>query len=97
MSKLRKSARGQTCTLQIVGVCNHNPETTVLAHVSFLDGRKGIGYKVPNLSGVFACSSCHDAIDGRSKWDREDYWYYIARGIVRTHQQMVELGVMWAA
>lgn len=30
--KLRKSARGQDCTLQIPVVCNRDPATTVLAH-----------------------------------------------------------------
>ncbi|MGA6102116.1 nuclease domain-containing protein [Psychrobacter pocilloporae] len=29
MSKLRKSAQGQQCTLRLTG-CNYNPETVVL-------------------------------------------------------------------
>ncbi|WP_170709125.1 nuclease domain-containing protein, partial [Escherichia coli] len=29
---LRKAARSRACTVRIPGVCNHNPETSVLAH-----------------------------------------------------------------
>jgi len=31
---IRMSAKGEECTFQIVGVCNHNPETTVLCHLA---------------------------------------------------------------
>ena len=34
--KIRNSARGQDCALRIPGVCNFNPETTVLAHVGVI-------------------------------------------------------------
>ena len=61
--KLSDSARGQECMVRIPGVCNHNPETTVLAH---LNGG-GMGTKKSDLFGAFACSSCHDVLDGRVK------------------------------
>ncbi|EIC2853121.1 DUF1364 domain-containing protein, partial [Escherichia coli] len=32
MVDLRKAAKGQMCTVRIPGYCNHNPETSVLAH-----------------------------------------------------------------
>lgn len=62
--KLRDSARGKDCTLRIPGVCNFNPETTVLAHLPC--GQKGMGMKGPDLVAVFACSACHDLLDGRT-------------------------------
>lgn len=62
--KLRDSARGQDCTLRLAGICNHNPETTVLAHVPC--GQRGVGLKGPDVIAVFACSACHDVLDGRS-------------------------------
>ena len=62
--KLRDSARGRDCTLRLPGVCNFNPETTVLAHLPC--GQKGMGMKGPDLIAVFACSSCHDLVDGRT-------------------------------
>lgn len=30
---LRKAARSRACTVRIPGVCNHNPETSVLARI----------------------------------------------------------------
>ncbi len=62
---LRKLARGQDCKLRIPMCCNFNPETTVLAHIRL--GFGGIGIKPTDWCGVHACSSCHDAIDGRAK------------------------------
>lgn len=32
MANLRKEACGRECQVRIYGVCNGNPETTVLAH-----------------------------------------------------------------
>jgi hypothetical protein len=32
-AKLRASAKGELCTFAIPGICNHNPETTVLCHI----------------------------------------------------------------
>lgn len=62
--KIRKAARGQPCTIRAPGVCNHDPETTVLAHAPCID--KGMGIKGPDWWGAFACSSCHDFLDGRA-------------------------------
>lgn len=64
---LRDSARGQCCTLQIPGICNGNPETTVLCHLP--SNTHGMGYKSDDYWAVFGCSSCHDAIDGRIPYD----------------------------
>lgn len=61
MSILRESARGQHCLVRLPG-CNHTTITTVLAH---LNGA-GIGIKHDDLFGAFACSNCHDEIDGRT-------------------------------
>lgn len=60
--KLRDSARGQRCTLRLGGICNNDPATTVLAH---LPGPKSAASKVDDWHACFACSACHDAIDGR--------------------------------
>ncbi len=61
-TKLRESARGQDCSLRIPGICNFNPETTVLAHLPC--GQKGVGMKSPDQMAVFSCSCCHTFIDG---------------------------------
>lgn len=62
--KLRNSARGQDCQVRVPGICNHNPETTVLAHVGT---GAGMGMKTNDFEAAFCCSACHDAIDGRAK------------------------------
>lgn len=64
---LRDSARGRCCTLQIPGICNGNPETTVLCHLP--SSTHGMGYKSDDYWAVFGCSSCHDVIDGRIPYD----------------------------
>lgn len=61
--KIRNAARGEECCFQIVGVCNHNPETTVLCHLP--DESKGMGLKADDLSAAFGCHECHSAVDGR--------------------------------
>ena len=62
--KARANARGKECTLRL-GCCNHDPATTVLAHIRMFS-MAGLGQKPPDFAAVFACSACHDAIDGRS-------------------------------
>jgi len=65
---LRKFARNQECQIRIYQVCNYDPETTIWAHYR-LGGIAGMGQKPPDLCGAFACSNCHDCIDGRVKSD----------------------------
>lgn len=44
--------------------CDGGGETTVLAHIRRA-GLGGMGMKVPDLCGCWACHPCHDYIDGR--------------------------------
>lgn len=64
---LRKEAKGRECQVRIPGVCNGNSETVVLAH---LNNKRlfgcGMGGKVPDIFGAWACSACHDVVDGRT-------------------------------
>jgi hypothetical protein len=62
---LRKFARGKECMVRMPYVCNYNPETTVLAHIR-RGHVAGVGQKPPDICAVWACSSCHDAIDKRA-------------------------------
>lgn len=48
MADLRKAARGRECQVRIPGVCNGNPETSVLAHIR-LAGLCGTGIKPQTL------------------------------------------------
>lgn len=62
MSKLRDSARGEQCTVRLPGVCNWDPETTILAHL----GGGGMALKKDDMQAAFCCSSCHDEVDRRT-------------------------------
>ena len=63
---LRKEAKGRPCMVRIPNVCNFNNDTVVLAHIR-LQGVSGMGMKSPDLIGAWACSACHDEIDGRTQ------------------------------
>jgi hypothetical protein len=62
---LRKIANGRECMVRLPGICNRNPETVVLAHIR--NQWFSRGSKPPDICGVWACSACHDVIDGRTQ------------------------------
>lgn len=90
MTKARESAQGQDCTLRLP-CCNHNPETTVLAHLRMF-GWAGMAQKPPDFLGVYACSACHDALDRRTS---EDWgWDDVLRALGETQISMRNQGVL---
>lgn len=92
---LRKLAKGQDCMLRLPGICNGNPETTVLAHIR--RGFFGMGIKPVDWCGVWACSDCHDAYDGRrhaSKISRERLDAEMLRALCQQLAKYVEMGVL---
>jgi len=65
--KLRKAAYMEDCTLRVPGVCNYDPETTVFAHAPSRDNGMGLKASPDYMRwGAFACSACHDFMDGRA-------------------------------
>jgi hypothetical protein len=94
MSKLRDAARGQECQIRIPGICNFNPETTVLAHYR-LSGTCGTGIKPIDLIGSWACSDCHLAVDdGKSGYLREQLDLMHLEGMVRTINALNKRGLL---
>lgn len=88
--KLRDSARGQLCTLRTC-ICNRDPETTVLAHLP--SPIKGMGNKSDDWHAVFACSSCHDAMDRHSPV--ETNWPAVRlRALQETQRIWFEMGLL---
>lgn len=69
----RDSARGQECQLQIPGVCNHDPRTTVLCHLRMF-GWAGMAEKPPDFLAVYACEACHSILDRRGTKADIDPW-----------------------
>lgn len=94
MSKIRKSAKGKMCTLQIHPYCNNNNETVVLCHLG--SSRKGVGLKSEDYFAVYGCSSCHAVIDGQKKTDlpKEEILKCQLRGLDRTWKQLIEQGLI---
>lgn len=94
MTDLRKAARGEPCMVRSCD-CNFNPETTVLAHYRMI-GVSGIGMKSPDLIASWACSACHDLIDGRTHTtlDKNDLRLIHLHGVVRTQAELVRRGMI---
>lgn len=93
-TKLTKAARGGECQVRIPGVCNGNPETTVLAHYR-MAGTCGVGIKSNDLQGAWACSTCHDASDGRrTDIGRSEARQYHDDGVMRTQVLLLREGLV---
>lgn len=91
MSKLTKEAKGRECQVRLP-CCNHNPETTVLAHYR-LAGTCGVGMKPNDLQGAWVCSTCHDEIDRRTRiFENEFVRLAHAEGVMRTIDILVKEG-----
>jgi len=94
MSKLRDSAKGQPCMVRL-WCCNHNPETTVLAHYRMKGD--GAGRKPSDQRAAFACSACHDEIDGRThktNMTRREILLDFAEGVFRTQDYWRDNGYL---
>lgn len=86
--KIRNSARGMQCQVRIEGVCNHNSDTVVLAHVG---GGAGMGQKCDDIHAAYTCSACHDVIDGRvPNGDPRIVKLRALEGMVRTQKLLLE-------
>ena len=93
-TKLTKAARGRDCQVRVPGVCNGDPETTVLAHFRLNGTRCGTGLKPHDLQAAWACSACHDAVDARSRteFSREELRVMHMEGVVRTIDILISEG-----
>lgn len=60
---LLSMARGQSCLLQVPGVCNHDRETVVAAHSNWAMHGKAKSRKADDCYHVHACSACHAWLD----------------------------------
>ena len=87
--KIRDSARGESCTLRLLG-CNFDSATTVFAHLPV--NHRGMSIKTPDIFGCYACSFCHDVIDGRisGAWSHAD----LLRALSETQMKLIEKGLI---
>jgi len=88
--KIRNSARDEDCSLRLPNICSFDPAKTIFCHINTVF--KGAGMKSPDLFGVYGCSSCHDALDGKTKSavDPQD----ILDAMVETQMKLVEKGLI---
>lgn len=82
---LRALAQGQLCQVRLPNICNHNPETVVLAHFR-LAGISGMGFKVPDIQGAWCCSACHAYVDAHK--DAETQLAF-AHAVFRTQAELI--------
>ena len=63
--RIRDSARGEACTVRIVGACTHEPAHTIWSHAPLQAAGKGRGWKSIDLAGAYCCTACDAVIDGQ--------------------------------
>lgn len=97
--KIRAAAEGETCTMNIAGVCSYDNSTTVLAH--FPDESNGMGTKSTDISAGFLCSDCHSCQDGgwtnlgeAGRQFKADAEFYMRRSMIRTWSVLIDLGIV---
>lgn len=93
---IRSSARGESCTV-MSPVCNGNPETVVWAHSPFkaIHGG-GMSLKPHDIHGCYACSACHDWIDGRLGFDfhEGEQMHAFMAGNARSLVRLIDKGIV---
>lgn len=98
MTPIRKSAKGEECTIRLPGICNYDASTTVLCHSNALKDGKGLGLKAPDTCAAYGCSACHDVVDRRVpipawlKWDEIERLFQYA--ILRTQEILMSKGLV---
>lgn len=92
MSKITKSAKGESCTIRLPGICRHDNETVVACH---LNGG-GMGAKVSDIHIAYADYYCHSAVDGRIKtqYTKDELQLAHLRGVIRTQDLLLKKGLL---
>jgi hypothetical protein len=88
--KMREGARGQTCTMQLVGICNNDPSTTVFAHSDHWMHGKALGSKAHDIFGADMCYACHTEYHK----DELKYFHDFVRAMARTQLRRIEQGII---
>lgn len=95
---IRKSAKGEDCTLEFPIPEYHDPETVVLCHDNRLESGKGAGHKAPDTAAAYGCFHCHNVLDGRAP--RPNGFTYemmierFERGVALTHARLRAKGLL---
>lgn len=94
MSKMREAARGKDCKVNLPGICNFDPSTTVGAHLRDA-GTAGVAIKPHDLFMVDACFDCHREIDRVTMhFDDQELDAHILRALIRTQMERLKEGLI---
>ena len=63
--RIRDSAKGEECTVRIVGACTHDPAHTIWSHAPLQAAGKGRGWKSVDVAGAYCCTACDAVVDGQ--------------------------------
>lgn len=91
MSKIRRSACNETCTIRWPGCLHDTPGAVVLCHLPHPD--KGMANKAPDEFAVYACSRCHDILDRRDR-SQPVIWSDVLRALAETQGRMKAKGLL---
>ena len=69
--KVKASAKGEACTVRLVGVCTFDPTTTIWSHARWGaklgEAGRGMSTKALDVCGAYACTACDGVYDGQIK------------------------------
>lgn len=67
MSKITESARGEECTVRIIGVCTGDSAKTIWSHARWGAAGRGRSIKAPDICGAYCCTDCDAVYDGQKR------------------------------
>lgn len=94
--RITKSAEGEPCTLRL-SVCNGDWTTTVWAHSPYEEDGHGTGTKSHDIFGCYACSACHDELDGRAhkvRFKPDEKYDIFQRAMKKSWLRLLQKGVL---
>lgn len=95
MSKIRKSAEGENCTVRLDG-CRNDTTTTVLAHLNSVRHGHGTAHKNSDLHGAYCCFHCHQILDNAVKTNLDRDFVKLAHyeAILETQLKLIKKGLI---
>lgn len=91
---LRRSAKGEACTLRIPGVCKNDTSAVVLCHVR--TPGTGMATKPLDMHGLYGCAECHQILDQRALWNKHELsWFHVLAAMIETQKKMVAKGLVF--
>lgn len=92
--KYLDGARGESCKLRFVGVCNNDRETVVACHIH--NASFGMARKADDFSVIDGCANCHRFLDTEAhKISRALLLEHILRGLQETLRNRIDRGLLF--